>query len=135
MSLASHFFIATGEDAERNDGLEGGSAEHLAVFYRVMHTGLAPIFQIITGTECPQFESVAMSEDYSQITFAFPPSFVSALIELEESQIASIVEKWRIDEEAPYNNDKDLRDLLVALIRLARSATESNRNMYLWNSL
>ena len=133
MTVASHFFIATPEDAARNDGLEGGSEEYRSVFYRVMDIGIKPLYGIIAGAECPSFEPAAMSEDFTEVTFVFPPDVVTQLAELQEDQFDSVIVKWRDDDDVPYDNDGDLRDLLAALVRLARKAKNTGLNMYLWN--
>jgi hypothetical protein len=46
MSIAAHLFIATPEEASRNDGLEGASEDRLAVFYRVMDTSLESLAEL-----------------------------------------------------------------------------------------
>jgi len=61
MSIASHFFIATPEEAARNDGLENASEDQLAVFYKVLFTGIEPIYKILANADCPEFELVLQS--------------------------------------------------------------------------
>jgi len=135
MSIASHFFVATPEDAARNDGLEGGSDEHRAIFYRVMDTGIKPLYQIIAGEECPKFEPAAMNDDFTEITFTFPAEVVSRFAAFDDSRFDSVIDEWRVTDDVPYDNDGDLRDLLKALVQLARKATDDGLNMYLWNCL
>ena len=133
MSIASHFFVATPAEAERNDGFEGGDDECRAVFCRVMDLNLKPLYAILTGAKCPKFSPVAMNDDYTQITFQFPEEFVSILAELNSDDASDTIHKWQSDENVPYDNESDLRDLLSALARLARRGMEKRLNLYLWN--
>jgi hypothetical protein len=70
-----------------------------------------------------------ISEYFTQITFKFPSEFVAALAKVVA---APAVARWRADESTPYDNEQDLLDLLTALSRLARSASASNLDFYLW---
>jgi hypothetical protein len=135
MSIASHFFVATPAEAERNDGYEVGAPERRAVFYRVMDVNLEPLYAILVAAECPEFQPVAMSDDYTTLTFQFPPDFVVALAKLDDGQASNVIEKWQADESVPYDNESDLRDLLLALTRLARLGIDQQLNLYLWNCL
>jgi hypothetical protein len=132
MAIASHFFIGSPVEAERNDGLEGGDAARRAVFYRVTDLNLKPLYQILTGNECPSFVPAVMSDDYTQITLKFPSEFVVALAKVEAAEIPPAIARWRADESTPYDNDQDLLDLLTALNRLARSASAASLDLYLW---
>ena len=135
MSIASYFFVGSPEEAARNDGLEGGSDDRRAIFYRVMDTGLKPLFRIIAGEQCPSFEPAAMSEGFDVITFTFPPTFTDALAVFDSSKFDATISAWASDAEAPYANDGDLRDLLTALVRLAAVAKSGQGDLYLWNCL
>ena len=135
MSTASYFYVASHEDAERNDGFEAAPQGNRAEFYRVTDVSLKPLFTAITGEACPKFVPVAMSEDYAQITFAFPDPFVERLATIDESRREEIIAKWRDSGEAPYDNEGDLRSLLATLVRLARTGRESGQGMFLWNSI
>lgn len=135
MSIASHFFVGSPDEAARNDGLEGGSDDRRAVFYRVTETGLEPLYQIIAGKQCPSFEPAAMSEGYDLITFAFPTEFTDSLAALDAAGVDDAIAKWAADPECPYDNDGDLRDLLSALVRLAGVAKSGQGDLYLWNCL
>ena len=130
MSIASYIFSASKEDAKRNDGLEGGTR---AEFYRVTDISLQPLFTAMSGKPCPEFKPAAMSDDYQQITFAFPTQFVKQLAALDDSKEKELIVKWRDSGEAPYDNDKDLRKLLKALVATAKTAIESGQGMFLWN--
>jgi hypothetical protein len=132
MAISSHFFIGTPAEAERNDGLEGGEAERRAVFYRVTDLNLQPLHKILTGNSCPKFVPAVMSDDFTQITFKFPSEFAAALANVVAADIPLAVARWRADESTPYDNEQDLLDLLTALSRLARSASASNLDLYLW---
>ena len=135
MSIASHLFVGSPEEASRNDGLEGGPDERRAVFYRVMDTGLAPLFRIIVGQQCPSFEPKAMSDDFDVITFAFPVAFTNALAGFDNATFDDTVSKWISDPECPYGNTNDLRELLTALVRLAVTAKSDQYDLYLWNCI
>ncbi|PQO29100.1 hypothetical protein C5Y96_15195 [Blastopirellula marina] len=135
MSIASYFFIGTDDEAQRNDGLEGSPADHRAEFYRVMDTSIKPIYTILTGEKSPSFEPVVMNDDFSQITFLIPEKFVQAAASIEPDNHVEILKAWKETEDAPYDNDKDLTDLLAALAKLSRKAIEDKQNLYLWNCL
>ena len=135
MSIASHFFVGSLEEAIRNDGLEGGSEDRRAVFYRVMDTGLKPLYRIIAGKQCPSFEPVAMSEGYDVITFSFPAEFTHSLAAFDLANVDDAVSQWVTDPECPYDNGDDLRDMLATLVRLAGAAKFGHGDLYLWNSL
>jgi hypothetical protein len=133
MSIASYIFTASKEDARRNDGLEGGPQGGRAEFYRVTDISLMPLFTAMSGKPCPAFKPAAMSDDYQQITFTFPTQFVKQLAALDNSKEKELIGKWRDSGEAPYDNDKDLRKLLKALVAIAKTALESGQGMFLWN--
>jgi hypothetical protein len=135
MSIASYFFTASREEAERNDGLAGAPPGRRAEFYRVSDVSLKPLFTLLLGEACPIFEPVAMSEDYDQITFAFPGRFVERLATLDESSPEELIAKWRDSGEAPYNDREVLGNLLASLVRLTKASRESGQAMFLWNSI
>lgn len=135
MSVASYLFVATADDAQRNDGLVDGPDEYRAEFYRVMDINLRPLYRILTGKECPQFEPAVMNEDCSLITFRFPAELTAALATLTEGRRETIVSMWQDDESVPYDNDADLFDLVAALERLAKKAHSTGLSLYLWNCL
>jgi hypothetical protein len=135
MSIASYFFTASREEAERNDGLEGMPPGRRAEFYRVTDISLKPLFIALSGEACPRFERVAMSEDYGQITFAFPIRFVELLAMIDESRSEEFLAKWRDSGAAPFDNDEDLRNLLANLVRLAKAGRDAGQGMFLWNCM
>ena len=135
MSIASHFFVASPDEAARNDGLDGGPDARRAVFYRLMDTGLKPLYRIIAGKQCPSFEPAAMSDEYDVITFSFPKDFTDSLAAFDAAGIDGAIAEWASDPDCPYDNDGDLRDLLTALVRLAGVAKSGQGDLYLWNCL
>ena len=49
--------------------------------------------------------------------------------------MTAVIETWKETSEVPYDNDRDLQDLLAALCRLSKLALEREEGLYLWNCL
>ena len=60
---------------------------------------------------------------------------MKALAEVEAHDMKAVIETWKESSEVPYDNDRDLQDLLAALCRLSKLALEREEGLYLWNCL
>ena len=135
MSIASYFFVASLEIAQKNDGFSEGAKPFKAEFYRVHDTSLKPLCEALGAKDCKSFKLVSTNEDYSQLTFVFPSAFVESLASFDMTKSGEVVEAWSKSEEAPYDNTSDLSMLLESLHGLAKISASSNQDLYLWNAL
>lgn len=73
-------------------------------------------------------------ETDSQWIFKFPTEMVTALATMTPIQKATVLPLWAETEELDCSPE-DLRPVVEAMVPLARQATETGKNLYLWNCL
>ncbi|PQO39967.1 hypothetical protein [Blastopirellula marina] len=130
MGVSSHFFVGSPEEAADIDGPEKIPAERQALFYKVMFTSLAALYEAMQGSECPEFKIIAHDEDYAVVTMAAPTEFVDLIAKLKDDEVAAAIEVWKESDEPAYDNDGDMNDLLEALRRLTQLAQQRDEIMY-----
>lgn len=129
MAIQSYFFLGTEADAEANE-----ATEDRAEFFRVMSTNVQALYQIVKEEKCPSFELVGNNDDYTVITQRVPAELIDVLKNLKNESFEAVLKKWMAHEDAPYDNEKDHRDLLQSLVSLAKRA-EATQALYLWNAM
>jgi hypothetical protein len=79
-------------------------------------------------------EAVSIGEQGETWLFRFPDVFVGLIADLEDAAIKTTAQSWSDSEEVPGGVD-DNEPVLIDLIRLAKYAQSSGRNLYLCGSL
>jgi hypothetical protein len=140
MSLISDFYVAPPEQAARYDT----DRTSVPDFERVEFKGLtcdecANLWAILQQSEpTPEhqdaFESVLVVDGGQRLINRFPGDFVTRLAALDDSSSATAAEKWIQTGELAYMSCEasDVLPIIEALSRLARSAEQSGRALYLW---
>ena len=75
--------------------------------------------------------------DPGEWIYRIPDELVSALSDLNESEVEEVARKWGELEEFQVSNwpPEDAYEVLIVLSGLSRTASESDRGLYLWVSL
>ena len=129
MSTAGYIFTGSKELAESGEGQPDTKNQKL--FYRVMMTSIEPLYGILNEGESISLIDICQNENYTSMTLSFPNEFVSCLSEIQLSDHDRIIEQWMKDEDCPYDNEKDMRDLLSTLIGFSKLSIESNELLLL----
>jgi hypothetical protein len=79
-------------------------------------------------------EQVAMSDGGETWLFRFPAGLVDRLATLDAASATQAASRWAATEELNCPPE-ELVPVLQALVRLARNARSSGRELYLWGSL
>ena len=139
MSLLSDFFIATPDNAARYDSDRNLPAAERAEFKGVTYAELADLWAALQNTEptpdhAKAFESVLVVDGGQRLINRFPTEFVSLLAGLDDTTAAAVAAKWIQTGELAYLSCEasDVIPIIDALSRLARTAQQSGKSLYLW---
>lgn len=144
MSLLSDFYIAKPEDAARYDTDQNLPDSERAQFKGLTYEEVANLWAILQNTEpTPEhsdaFESVLVVDGGQSLINRFPPEFVAAFASLDPSSASTAAAKWIQTEwiqtgELAYESCEasDVLSIIEALSRLARTAQQSGKSLYLW---
>ncbi|MFX1236251.1 MAG: hypothetical protein ACFFAS_12195 [Promethearchaeota archaeon] len=84
-----------------------------------------------------EFRSLIEEEEES--IYIVPLEFINALLNIEESQIDVVAEKWSKKEEMEphviFSQEGTIKEIIISLINLAQRAEATSTKMYLFNSL
>jgi len=136
MSVLADLYISSNEDAVKYDTAPDKFAD------RVQYKGLTPLelsmlWSIIKNAEW----SISMMDDFpcllqieggERLIHQLPAAMAQELAALSTDRIASITSAWAATEEI-QGDPEDIRPVVDDLVRLAREAGKTNRNVYLWN--
>jgi hypothetical protein len=148
MGMLTDFFVASADDAARYDEIvnngewEEEESSALPLLERVEHRGftgieLSALWALIEGMECSSKHMLStgpVSEESEAIVERFPQPFVELLEALSDSQINELSSSWA-GAEGIQHDAEELVDILSDLRRLARKATSSGKNLYIWYAL
>ena len=139
MSLLSDFYIATPDDAVRYDSDRSLPDTERAEFNGLTYEELANLWAILQDMEpAPEhsdaFESVLVVDGGQRLINRFPPDFVAALATLDAASASAAAAEWTQTGELAYMScePSDVLPIVDALSRLARTAQQSGRSLYLW---
>lgn len=111
------------------------------VFYKILNTGLESLFPLISDGEKSSLAQVytdgkfieatyELVSEFTTWTFEFNDDYIKALSNLEIKKIDEIVKAWINIEDCPYDNQKDLKDLITALNTLAVKSLHEKTRMF-----
>jgi hypothetical protein len=139
MSLLSEFYIATPENAVSYDTDRNLPATERAEFSGLTYDELANLWAVLQNTEptpdhSTAFESVLVVDGGERLINRFPAEFVSLLAALDDSSAAAAAAKWVQTGELAYMScqPSDVMPIINAVSRLAQSAQQSGKSLYLW---
>ncbi len=139
MSLLSDFYIAMPEDAARYDADRDLPDSERAEFKGLTYEEVANLWAILQNIEAtPEhadaFESVLVIDGGQRLINRFPPEFVAALASLDASSTSAAADKWIQTGELAYMSCEasDVLPIIQTLSRLARTALQSGKSIYLW---
>jgi hypothetical protein len=81
---------------------------------------------------CDDFRNILVEDEGERIICGLPAAMTVELAQLTPSEISSNAVKWSATDEMNCK-PTDVQPLIEGLVRLAKKATESGRNIYLWN--
>ena len=139
MSLLSDFYIAKPEDAARYDTAQNLPDSEHAEFKGLTYEEVANLWAILQDAEpTPEhsdaFESVLVVDGGQRLINRFPPDFVTRLASLDAASSTAAATKWIQTGELAYMSCEasDVLPIIEALSRLARTAQQTERSLYLW---
>jgi hypothetical protein len=139
MSLLSDFYIAKPEDAARYDTDQNLPDSEHAEFKGLTYEEVANLWAILqdrdpTPEHSDAFESVLVVDGGQRLINRFPPDFVTQLASLDAASSTAAAAKWIQTGELAYMSCEasDVLPIIEALSRLARSAQQTGRSVYLW---
>jgi hypothetical protein len=81
---------------------------------------------------CDHFSQILVEDGGERMIVRVPAKMTAELAALTSAQIASNAMKWAATDEMKCH-PADVQPLIEGLVRLAKKASESGRNIYLWN--
>ncbi len=129
MSITSYIYISDKSETVPTEGTPDIPKENIRTFYRVMDTGLESLATVISN-EKENLEMVGANEEYTNVLYKFPETFTNKLAKINQSDIADFITKWLKSEDCPYDNENDLKDLIIALNKFSSWAIEKSFNLY-----
>lgn len=140
MSLLSDFYVAPPKQAARYDTDRTSVPDSERVEFKgLTYYECANLWAILQQSEpTPEhsdaFESVLVVDGGQRLINRFPPDFVTRLASLDATGSAAAADKWIQTGELAYMScgASDVLPIIEALSRLARSAEQSGRALYLW---
>ncbi len=142
MSISTHFFVASLEEAEDYESNVSAGAE--ISLERAVHEGLtAPemafLWAILAGEKwnAQRHKLIPIeSEGFGQSWLhEFPIEFINILDATQEDAVAQVAKKWVQTEELATWSADELEPVISDLIRLADKALAEHKDLYLWGSL
>jgi len=140
MGILSDFFIA---DRTAKPEYNGGSefpAEDRCQFKSITPLEAANILSVLRGSGDPvellDAFPLLTPEDAEQWTMGVPADMTSLLAGIDDSQITAVAKQCAdVTAEELGWSSKDFEDVLTQLRALACRAVDTDKSMYLWNSL
>lgn len=140
MGILSDFFVADKATTPTYDGGPDFDTEDRCQFKSITPLEAAGILSVLRGGG----DRIEMLDDFSLLTppdaeewtMSVPDDMVAALAALDDSQLPNLALQCAdvTVEEIGWSSD-DFQFVLSQLRDLSRRAVDSNRSMYLWNSL
>ena len=140
MGILSDFFLADRTATPAYDGGPDFPAEDRCQFKSITSLEAAGILSVLHGSgdriEMLHAFPLLSPEEADDWTMSVPEDMTTALAALEDSQIPLIAQQCAdtTAEELGWSSD-DFHDVLKRLRALARRAADTNKSIYLWNSL
>lgn len=129
MSIASYIFTGTRKLAENGEGQPDTESQML--FYGVMFTSIEPLFGILNDGEKISLNEISKNDEYTSMTFGFPIEFVVSLSNVDITGKEHVIKAWMKDEDCPYDNESDISDLFLALVKLSKHAIDNDEQLFL----
>jgi len=134
MGLLSDIYISSDGEALSYDASPEQFTERVQ-YKRISPLELSTLWAIIRDVEWDSLEEpacVLIEDEGERLIHRLPSAMVSDLARLTPDQIGLVSEKWGETEELDWPPG-EARPVVEDLVRLARRAIESGRNVYLWN--
>lgn len=136
MGLLADIYVSRDDEAVKYDDDPGGFADR-AEYKRFTELELSTLWCIMRGVQWDvslmhQFPSVFQEDEGQRTINRLPAEMVAELSRLTPEQIAVVSPKWAATEELRWLPDT-AREVITDLVRLSRTASETGRNVYLWN--
>ncbi len=136
MGLIADIYISRDDEAAKYDVTPEQFAER-AEYKGFTPLELSMLWSIMRGVEwdmkmMDEFPCLLEEDGGERLIHRLPAEMVAELSRLTPDQIASVSPMWAATEELGWPPDA-ARAVIEDLVRLARTATQSDRSVYLWN--
>jgi hypothetical protein len=139
MSLLSHLYVSSVEDAVLYDEEPDSAGEHRAEFKGLTYEDFSYLWARLRGEEHTEadseaFELVLDQEDGERLINKFPEDFVTRLAALDEEGMRSAASMWvEWDEFAADGVEPDdILPVVEGLQKLSVVATSTKKGLFLW---
>ena len=136
MGLLADIYVSRDDEALSYDSTPAKFAER-AQYKRISPLELSMLWAIMCDIEwdlssLDEFPCLLQVDGGDRAIHRLPAQMVTDLSRLTPARIAAVSPKWAVTEELGWSPD-DAQPVVEDLVRLARRAAESGRNVYLWN--
>jgi hypothetical protein len=139
MGILADFYVADESAAVRYDGIDKPerSAFDRAEYKNVTPLELSTLCAILKETEwtvelLDQFPCLLVSDGSERLIHKLPSSMLAHLTRLAPEALDDVSGRWAATQELRWPQAA-ARQVICDLIRLARIAIETDRDVYLWN--
>jgi len=139
MSVQADVYVASDDqDALRYDN-QPAAFEEREQFGNFTELELSTLWAKITGIEwnvesLREFHTVLDQDDGERCIKRLPAAMALELARLSPDQISTSASKWAATDEMACEAT-DVQPIIEALVRLAKRASATGRNIYFWNCL
>jgi len=139
MGILADLYVATEDEAARYDGSPDGFPHRLES-KRITGLELSTLWALMRDVEwsagmMDDFPLVMERDEGEVYVLRLPDAMTATLARIPPDQLSVAAAKWVATEEMAGSSAEDIRPFLEALVGLARKATETERSIYLWNSV
>jgi hypothetical protein len=133
MSILAEVFVATKKEALIYDA-QSPKYERLEL-PGLTDIEFSTLWALIQAKEFDfnKHELGELEADAGALMFSFPKRFIADLAGLGEARISSVATQWAESEEMQWPTAQ-AQEVLVALVRLAKTAQAQSKGMFLWLS-
>jgi hypothetical protein len=137
MGVLSDIYISRDNDEAVEYDAAPNKFSERAQFTGLLPPELSTLWAIVRGIDYDfkmfcDFPCLLEKDGGERLIHSFPAAMVTALGQLTPDQIQAATVKWAATEELSCS-PADIQPVVEAMVRLARLATTSGRNLYLWN--
>jgi hypothetical protein len=137
MSLLAELYLSRGDQEAIKYDTEPGTFKDREQYSSFTELELSTLLAGIRGIEwdvnlVDEFPSVLLEDGGERTIHRVPTAMTAALAGLTPEQISTAATKWAATDELACE-PSNVQPIIEGLVRLAKNASETGRNIYLWN--